>query len=116
ALNFIVDLQKSGGLSPKSSSIVNFTDLQLEFGQKRTAMMFSWCIAWPMLRSDERVQLQPEEWDVALVPSVNPARVKSGTVDGSEGFGISTFSQKREAAGEYLKFWQSDQKQKEILL
>jgi multiple sugar transport system substrate-binding protein len=79
-------------------------------------MLFSWCIAWPMFRTDQRVQLKPEEWDIALVPSMNPGKVKSGTVDGSEGFGISAFSKQREAAGEYLKFWQSDQKQKEILI
>jgi multiple sugar transport system substrate-binding protein len=115
-LQFFVDLWNSGGMSDKSLGMADNVTLTLEFCQERAAMSFGWPFTYNFVLTDERCQMEPDTWDLALIPSVNPEKVRSGTVDGSQGFGISQFSQNKEAAWEFLKFFATDEWQKRMAI
>lgn len=115
-LQFFVDLWNSGGMSDKSLGMEDNVTLTLEFCQERVAMSFGWPFTYNFVLNDERCQIDPDVWDLALIPSMNPEKVKSGTVDGSQGFGISQFSQNKEAAWELLKFFATDEWQKRMAI
>jgi multiple sugar transport system substrate-binding protein len=115
-LQFFVDLWNSGGMSDKSLGMADNVTLTLEFCQERAAMNFGWPFTYNFVLSDERCQIAPDTWDLTLIPSANPEKVRSGTVDGSQGFGISQFSQNKEAAWEFLKFFATDEWQKRMAI
>jgi multiple sugar transport system substrate-binding protein len=115
-LQFFVDLWESGGMSDKSLGMEDNVTLTLEFCQGRSAMSFGWPFTYNFILNDERCQIEPDMWDVTLIPSVNPKKVKSGTADGSQGFGINQFSQNKEAAWEFLEFFATDEWQKRMAI
>lgn len=98
-------------MDPASLQITNASDLIEVFSQGRTSAVFNWPFQWASATA-EGAATSAETTGNGLIPGIN---VRSASVDGSEGYAISSFSQNKQAALKWLQFASGATAQKEIV-
>ncbi|MCT1777199.1 extracellular solute-binding protein [Brachybacterium sp. p3-SID957] len=98
-------------MDPSSLQITNASDLIEIFAQGRASIVFNWPFQWASATA-EGAATSAETTGNGLIPGIN---VRSASIDGSEGYAISTFSQNKQAALKWLEFASGATAQKEIV-
>lgn len=98
-------------MDPASLQITNASDLIEVFSQGRTSAVFNWPFQWASATA-EGAATSAETTGNGLIPGIN---VRSASIDGSEGYAISSFSQNMQAALKWLQFASGATAQKEIV-
>lgn len=98
-------------MDPASLQITNASDLIEVFSQGRTSAVFNWPFQWASATA-EGAATSAETTGNGLIPGIN---IRSASIDGSEGYAISTFSQNKQAALKWLQFASGATAQKEIV-
>lgn len=107
ALKDLYTVQKV--LDPASLGITNSSDLASIFTSEKAAIVFD----WPFLYTPAKKALGAQNVGIAMIPG---ARVRSASIDGSEGFAVSSFSHNKSAALEWLRFAASPYIQRRMVL
>ncbi len=100
-----------GVMDPASLQTTNASDLGDQFARGSTGMVFNWPFQYAVATAAES-QLDSESVGNGLIPGMS---VRSASIDGSEGFAISKFSQNKDAALAWLQFAASAEVQREIV-
>lgn len=98
-------------MDPASLQITNASDLIEVFSQGRTSAVFNWPFQWASATAEGAVT-SAETTGNGLIPGIT---VRSASIDGSEGYAISSFSQNKQAALKWLQFASGATAQKEIV-
>jgi len=98
-------------MDPASLQITNASDLIEVFSQGRTSSVFNWPFQWASATAEGAVT-SAETTGNGLIPGI---AVRSASIDGSEGYAISTFSTNKQAALKWLQFASGATAQKQIV-
>ncbi|GGL43679.1 extracellular solute-binding protein [Phycicoccus endophyticus] len=98
-------------MDPASLQITNASDLVEVFAQGNTSIVFNWPFQWSVA-TQKGAKTSAETVGNGLLPGVN---VRSASIDGSEGYAISRFSENKAAAMKWLEFASSATSQTEIV-
>ena len=98
-------------MNPASLQITNASDLVEVFSQGNTSIVFNWPFQWSVATSDAATTSAATVGN-GLIPGIN---VRSASIDGSEGYAISAFSENKPAALKWLEFAASATSQREIV-
>ncbi|GAA1488061.1 ABC transporter substrate-binding protein [Brachybacterium sacelli] len=98
-------------MDPTSLQITNASDLIEIFAQGRTSTVFNWPFQWASAVAEDAATSAGTTGN-GLIPGI---AVRTSSIDGSEGYAISTFSQHKQAALKWLQFAASATAQKEIV-
>lgn len=98
-------------MDPASLQITNASDLIEVFSQGRTSAVFNWPFQWASATA-AGAATSAETTGNGLIPGIT---IRSASIDGSEGYAISTFSQNQQAALKWLQFASGAAAQKEIV-
>jgi len=112
ALTTMVELlHKYKVMNPASLQITNSSDLSSLFAGAGTGMVFNWPQQYAIATGKDS-KLDAQTIGNGLIPGI---KVRSASIDGSEGFAINKFSNNKDAALAWLKFAASQQVQTKIV-
>lgn len=112
ALTTMVDLlNKDKVMNPASLQITNSSDLSALFAGGNTGIVFNWPQQYAIATGADST-LKAEDVGNAIIPGI---KVRSASIDGSEGFAISKYSKNPDAALEWLRFVTTADVQKDIV-
>lgn len=98
-------------MDPSSVQITNASDLSDLFARGQTGIVFNWPFGWSAATADD-AELDADTVGNGLIPGMG---VRSASIDGSEGFAISKFSQNKQGALAWLKFASAAEAQRKIV-
>ncbi|MVA77778.1 extracellular solute-binding protein [Auraticoccus sp. F435] len=98
-------------MDPASLQTTNASDLGDQFARGETGIVFNWPFQYAVATGEDS-QLSADTVGNGLIPGMS---VRSASIDGSEGFAISKFSQNKEAALAWLQFVATGEVQKQIV-
>ncbi|RCK69352.1 extracellular solute-binding protein [Desertihabitans brevis] len=98
-------------MDPASLQTTNASDLGDQFARGSTGIVFNWPFQYAVATGEES-QLDASTVGNGLIPGMS---VRSASIDGSEGFAISKFSQNKEAALAWLQFVATGEVQSKIV-
>ncbi|WP_165831691.1 sugar ABC transporter substrate-binding protein [Brachybacterium endophyticum] len=93
-------LQVHKVMDPSSLQITNASDLIDVFAKGNTSIVFNWPFQWASAVA-KGAETTAQTTGNALIPGIS---VRSASIDGSEGYAISTFSSNKQAALRWLQF------------
>lgn len=98
-------------MDPASLQTTNASDLGDQFARGSTGIVFNWPFQYAVATGADSA-LDASTVGNGLIPGIS---VRSASIDGSEGFAVSKFSQNKEAALAWLQFVATDEVQSEIV-
>jgi len=98
-------------MDPSSVQITNASDLGDLFAKGQTGMVFNWPSGWAAATASGS-KLTKDTVGNGLIPGMS---VRSASIDGSEGFAISKFSQNKQGALAWLKYASAADAQRKIV-
>lgn len=98
-------------MDPASLQITNASDLVDVFAQGNTSIVFNWPFQWAVA-TKSGAKTNKDNVGNGLIPGM---KVRSASIDGSEGYAINVNSQNKQAALKWLEFASSAVAQKEIV-
>jgi multiple sugar transport system substrate-binding protein len=113
ALQALSDLGASGAVTPQTWSNNGSQDAAISFARGKVGMTFNFPLAYPIIADPAQSKLSLKDLGMALIPGVT---VKSGSVDGSEGFAINRSSKNKSLSLDYLAYITGPTVQKELAL
>lgn len=114
ALDRLVSLiEERKVMDPSTMQISHSDDLSSLFIQGDTSIVFNWPFQYATATDPKTSTLTDDTLGNAIIPGIS---VPSASIDGSEGFAISNFSQNKDAAMEWLRFVSSPEVQKQIVI
>lgn len=112
ALTALRDLyRRDKVMLPASLQLTNASDLATVFANRQVAMVFNWPFQWGEVKKNA-AKMNPADVGIATLPG---AAVPTASIDGSEGYAINRFSQRKAAAMEWLRFVKTEQVQRQIV-
>lgn len=87
-------------MDPSSLQTTNASDLSDQFARGKTGIVFNWPFQWAVA-TGPKSKLTAGDIGNGLIPGMS---VRSASIDGSEGFSISSFSKNKQAALAWLQF------------
>jgi multiple sugar transport system substrate-binding protein len=98
-------------MNPASLQITNASDLADLFAKGTTGIVFNWPFQYAVATASSSA-LDKSTLGNDLIPGMS---VRSGSIDGSEGFAINAYSKNKAGALEWLKFAASPEIQRQIV-
>ncbi len=98
-------------MDPASLQISNASDLVDVFAQGNTSIVFNWPFQWAVA-TKKGAKTNAKNTGNGLIPGI---KVRSASIDGSEGYAINVNSQNKQAALKWLEFASSAVAQQEIV-
>jgi len=112
AMQAIKDAFDAGVVDPSSLTATTSQDTATAFASGRVAMMFMFPLGYAIIADATKSKVNPNEVGFGLIPGVS---LRSGTVNGAEGFAVSKFSKHQEAALEWIKYITGDEGERAML-
>jgi multiple sugar transport system substrate-binding protein len=100
-------------MDPSTMQISHSDDLSTLFIEGDTGIVFNWPFQYATATDPAKSTLTAETLGNAILPGI---AVPSATIDGSEGFAISSYSKNKEPALEWLRFVASPEVQRRIVV